>query len=194
MRFRSLAFAVFAVILFTPDPARALGPDEAAPPPSPIVDTSEPEADMERVPDHRGLGAGLGLFAVSYGWCAAMSGVYKYTDGRRATDMAIPIVGPYLAILRKSSVDGNTMLGGRLIGNGDGDGLGAGLKVMGGIYLFTYEVLAMLAAPVAQTFGLASALSSLGRTRLVRRERATLTVAPLAVRSGAGVALSLTSW
>ena len=191
MRLRTLFASAFA-ILFVTVTARA---DDAP-------------AARARVWDPDQTLGGLALFAASYTFAASMGALsYRRTTepyppgvvGPPATDMAIPVFGPYISIFRKDGrLDQQTLLSLRVFHSGlhscaEKDGYcGNGFGLWLGLILYLPELGVLLGA---QTLGLGMVLAGFGRTKPAASgpTRATpkLSLTPMALQKGAGVALSV---
>ena len=152
-------------------------------------------------PSRRALVAGgTGAFLLGYGYAAGMGELeYRTPDGHVPSDMLVPIAGPYMA-LAQNQITIRTLASTKLVDGYFRDRSGATTvgdvaAFEGGLVLFAFEYAALLADPIAQGGGLATAalgdLSSSEPSRAATTPH--VTVGP-AWNAGPGVSLSVTSW
>lgn len=149
------------------------------------------------------VAGGSAAFVLGYGYAAGMGGLeYRSPGGRAASDMFLPVAGPYLA-LAQNQVSIRTLASTKLADGYFRDRSGPATVgdvavFEGGLVLFAFEYAALLADPLVQGAGLATAsVAGVMQDKSLRAAsappRPQWSVAP-AWNAGPGVALSVTSW
>jgi len=147
--------------------------------------------------------SGLIMFVGSYAASAAMALSYRDTDGRVATKMTVPVVGPWIT-LKDERFDTATSLTGRLITATRADHC-ADASVCGGELLLVpvaiVEYAFLLIDPIAQATGVVMAFVGAAKSdaenpheRPSEPEPPKVSVRPALVGTGPGMSLSITRW